>query len=248
MLIVANWKMHGLFEQARDLVEEVAGYISEENLPTRCVICPPATLIHATASWASVEDRLFVGGQDCHFETSGAYTGDVSAQMLKDAGATYAIVGHSERRQYHGESDAIVAKKASAALSAGLTPIICVGETLEQYQRNQTLAVIEAQTIASVPDNHTHHVIIAYEPVWSIGSGKVPGLGEIEIVHSAISAFLLEKKGIAPEQISVLYGGSVKADNAHEIMQIPDVAGLLVGGASLNAEEFCQILAASKGI
>jgi len=247
MHIIANWKMNGDSARALALTQEVSAYIGERELKAQCVLCPPATLIPTVAGACDHVPRLAVGGQDCHGEVSGAFTGDIAAAMLKDAGATYVIVGHSERRRYHGETDAVVAAKARAALQAGLIPVICVGETQEEYERHETLAVIEAQALACVPEGHRQKVIVAYEPVWSIGSGKLPGLGEIEIAHSAIAAVLLEKKGIAPEEISVLYGGSVNAGNAQSILQIPDVGGVLVGTASLNAGEFCQILAASQG-
>ena len=246
MHVVANWKMNGLFEPSRNLVEEVAGYVSEHAIAARVVICPPATLIHAVCSWASVMENIAVGAQDCHAQTHGSHTGDISPVMLGDAGAGYVILGHSERRAAHAETDAVVAAKAQAAIDAGLTPIICIGETREQYESNETLAVIEAQALASVPENYRQGVIVAYEPIWSIGTGKIPTLGEIEVVHSAIAAMLSEKKGIAPEEITVLYGGSVNASNAREIMNIPDVGGVLVGTASLNAQEFCEILAASQ--
>ncbi len=246
MYVVANWKMHGLFEAARGLSKEIVGCIDEKNIRATCVLCPPATLIHAVSGWVSSSEALFIGGQDCHTGSQGAFTGDISAPMLKDAGASYVLLGHSERRQNHGETDAQVAAKVEAVLQAGLTPIICIGETREQYEGNKTLAVLEAQALACVPEGHRQNVIIAYEPVWSIGSGKLPGLGEIEVVHSAIAAMLLEKKGIAPEEISVLYGGSVNAENARDILRIPDVGGVLVGTASLDADEFCTILAAAS--
>lgn len=246
MYVVANWKMHGLFEGARRLCEDVAGFISEQGIASQCVICPPATLIHAAASWVSVLENMHVGGQDCHAESRGAFTGDIAADMLRDAGAKFVILGHSERRRDHGETDAMVAAKAGAALAVGLTPIVCIGETREEYEGNRTLEVITAQALASIPAGHVRNVIVAYEPLWSIGSGKLPGLGEIEVVHSAIAAMLMEKKSIAPNEISVLYGGSVTAENAREIMQIPDVGGVLVGGASLETKEFCGILAAAQ--
>ncbi len=248
MHIVANWKMHGLFKAAQRLTEEVVGFVSEQKIEAQCIICPPATLIHAAASWVSVQENVHIGGQDCHSEHLGAYTGDCSAEMLKDAGAAYVIVGHSERRRDHGETDAMVAAKASAASAAGLTPIICIGESREDYDANRTIAVIEAQVAACVPDGYEGQVIIAYEPIWAIGSGKLPGLGEIEVVHSAIAATLMEKKSIASERISVLYGGSVNAANARSILEIPDVGGLLVGSASLETGEFCKILAATAEI
>lgn len=249
MYVIANWKMNGLRREAEVLARDVAEYLHgrEEESALECVICPPATLLHAVAGWAEAEEQVFaVGGQDCRAEAAGAYTGDISAAMLKDAGAEYVILGHSERRRHHGETDAQVAAKARAARAAGLIPVICIGETLEHHETHRTLEVIEAQTAASVPDGLKENVILAYEPVWAIGSGNVPGPGEIEVTHSAVIATLTEKKGIAPEQISVLYGGSVKAENAPDILRIPGVGGALVGGASLNAREFCRILAAVR--
>ncbi len=246
MYVVGNWKMHGLRAGAEGLTQDIAGYLRERHLGARCVLCPPVTLIAQVAEWVADIKSCDVGAQDCHTDIQGEYTGDVSAAMLVDAGARYVILGHSERRAHYGETDVTVKAKAQAAVDAGVTPIICVGESLEQYEANQTLSVVEAQAVACVPDQEMEEVIIAYEPIWAIGSGRMPTLGEIEVVHSAIIAFLAEKKGIAPERVSVLYGGSVKPVNAHEIMQIPDVGGVLVGGASLSADEFCQILAASE--
>lgn len=246
MYIVANWKMNGSHEAAREWMHSVSGHLRKEPFDGHCIVCPPATLLHEMGVWGEGTPGLTTGGQDCHTDFAGAFTGDVAAKMLKEVGASYVILGHSERRRYHGETDNIVAAKVKAALAAGVTPIVCVGETQEQYERNETLSVTESQALAAIADGQEGEVLVAYEPVWAIGSGKIPGLGEIEVAHSAIAAFLTEKKGIAPERISVLYGGSVNAGNAKEILRIPDVGGVLVGTASLDAAEFCHILDAGR--
>jgi triosephosphate isomerase len=247
MYVVGNWKMNGLREEAREVSHAVAHWMHQhEETTPECVLCPPATAFSEVRHALEGVPRSALGAQDASPEDGGAYTGELSAALLRDAGCGYVILGHSERRRYHQETDALVARKAAAVLRAGLHPIICVGESLGEYEANRTLPAVEAQALASVPDGHTQRVLIAYEPVWAIGSGKIPSLDEIEIVHGAIAAFLTEKKGIDPEQISVLYGGSVKSANAGEILRIPDVEGVLVGGASLNPEEFCCILAAAQ--
>jgi len=207
-------------------------------------ICPPATLVAAVGA-ALGGSAIGLGGQNCHAEQSGAFTGDISPEMLADAGASFVIVGHSERRAGHAETDAIVASKASAAYRAGLTPIICVGESLEQRDRGETLAVIAGQLAGSVPDAAaTTPTVIAYEPIWAIGTGRTPTTSQVAEVHQAMVATLEQRFGQAARGIRLLYGGSVKPENAHELMHVPGVDGALVGGASLKASDFLKIAAA----
>ncbi len=207
-------------------------------------ICPPATLL-ATVGAALDGSRVALGGQDCHSERSGAFTGDISPEMLADAGARFVIVGHSERRAGHAETDAMVAAKAIAAYRAGLTPIICVGESLEQRDRGETLAVINGQLAGSIPDAAaTSPTVIAYEPIWAIGTGRTPTTAQVAEVHQAMVAALERRFGPAARGIRLLYGGSVKPENARELMHVPGVDGALVGGASLKAGDFLKIAAA----
>ncbi|MFP7673266.1 triose-phosphate isomerase [Marivita sp. S0852] len=238
-LAAGNWKMNGVTAALGELdaLQEAA------SGPADVLICPPATLI-ATAS-AKAGD-LAIGGQDCHTARSGAHTGDLSAEMLKDAGATYVILGHSERRADHGETDALVAEKSRAAWSAGLTSIICVGETLDEREGGKTLDIIGMQLAASVPDGCTaENTVVAYEPVWAIGTGKVPTTAQIAEVHAFIRSSLIQRFGNSvASAIPVLYGGSVKAANAAEIFAVDDVDGALVGGASLKASDFAPIVRA----
>ena len=207
------------------------------------LLCPPATLI-AQMSAAARGSALKIGGQDCHPKPSGAHTGDLSAPLLKDAGASHVILGHSERRADHLETDALVRAKAEAALATGLITIICVGETEAQRDAGQTLNIIGAQLTASLPDTATAAtVVIAYEPVWAIGTGRTPTLGQIAEVHAFLRARLTERFPDAA-QMRLLYGGSVKPSNAAEIFAVPHVDGALVGGASLLAADFGAIVAA----
>jgi triosephosphate isomerase (TIM) len=191
------------------------------------------------------DSAVEVGGQDCHAETSGAFTGDVSAGMLADAGAGLVILGHSERRAMHGETDADVAAKVEAALAAGLEPIICVGETLEQREAGQAVAVVQAQIAGSLPNSLNNiPFAVAYEPVWAIGTGLTPTTAQIEEVHRAVRAAMVERLGETARSAPILYGGSVKPSNAGEILRTPEVGGALVGGASLKAEDFLAIIRA----
>ncbi|WP_304219549.1 triose-phosphate isomerase [Phenylobacterium aquaticum] len=240
-LIAGNWKMNGL---AASLAEAKATAAGLGDTTARVAICPPATLV-AQAVYALRGTTLAVGGQDCRAEASGAYTGDIAAEMLADAGATLVILGHSERRAGHGETDALVAAKAQAALRAGLEPIICVGETLEERKAGKALEIVTGQVRGSLPaDLAGKAFAVAYEPVWAIGTGLTPSTAEIEEVHLAIRAALVElfaAHGAAPP---ILYGGSVKPSNAAEILHAREVGGALVGGASLKAEDFLGIIAA----
>jgi triosephosphate isomerase len=243
-LIAGNWKMNGLaadLAQVDVLVSELA------NSPAACrvALCPPATLVHRMAE--RVRDGVVeIGGQDCSPELKGAFTGDVSAAMLADAGATLVIVGHSERRQGHGETDAVVAAKAQTAFEAGLAPIVCVGETLEQREAGQAVEVVRRQVMQSLPAALAgQSFAVAYEPVWAIGTGLTPTLQQIEEVHRAVRSAMIERLGLGVAAVPILYGGSVKPDNAADILAVPEVGGALVGGASLKAADFLGIIRAA---
>ena len=239
-LAAGNWKMHGL---AADLTEAraLAGALPAPR--AEVLLCPPATLLAPMAT-AVADSALALGGQDCHALEQGAHTGDVSAAMLADAGARYVILGHSERRADHGESDADVAAKVRAAWAAGLTAIVCLGETEAQRDAGETLSVIGAQLAGSLPDGASAaNTVIAYEPVWAIGTGRTPTLAQIAEVHAELRARLARRMADAAG-VRLLYGGSVKPGNAAEIFAIADVDGALVGGASLRATDFGAIVAA----
>ncbi|WP_170403352.1 triose-phosphate isomerase [Ruegeria arenilitoris] len=241
-LAAGNWKMNGTGTALSELETLTATHPS----PTvDILICPPATLIHRAAQ-AVQGSGVAIGGQDCHAEVSGAHTGDLSAEMLKDAGATSVIVGHSERREDHGEKDDDIRAKARAAMNAGLTAIICVGESLEQREAANTLDIIGGQLSGSIPDLATgENLVVAYEPIWAIGTGKVPTLEEIGEVHDFIRARLERRFGEGVgRSVRLLYGGSVKPDNAAEIFGVSNVDGALVGGASLKARDFSGIISA----
>ncbi|MDB5665595.1 triose-phosphate isomerase [Cypionkella sp.] len=240
-LAAGNWKMNG----NRAALAEVAALLAAHPTPAcDMLLCPPTTLLAEMATLAQ-GSALKVGGQDCHAKTFGAHTGDVSAAMLVDAGASYVILGHSERRADHGETDALVLAKAEAAIAAGLIAIICVGETEAQRDAGETLAVIGAQLDGSVPANATAAaLVLAYEPVWAIGTGRTPTLNQIAEVHNFLRARLTAHIGVEAANTRLLYGGSVKPSNAAEIFAVPDVDGALVGGASLKAADFGAIVAA----
>lgn len=243
-LIAGNWKMNGLRGSLGE-VEKLAGRLAAS--PPRCTvaICPPATLIEAVSRLASPAGIL-VGGQDCHAKANGAHTGDIAAPMLADLGARLVIVGHSERRADHGETDRIVRAKAQAALAAGLTPIICIGETLPEREAGQADAICSRQLLASVPDEASaQDVVIAYEPIWAIGSGRTPTLADIEEMHGSLRRQLIGRFGARGAAIRLLYGGSLKPANAREILAVANVNGGLVGGASLLADDFAVIISAA---
>jgi triosephosphate isomerase len=208
------------------------------------MLCPPATLI-AQMRWATKDSALKIGGQDCHPKPSGAHTGDISAEMLKDAGASAVIVGHSERRTDHGETDAMVRAKAEAARRAGLTAIVCVGETEAQRDAGETLAVVTRQLDGSLPDGEPADIVVAYEPVWAIGTGRTPGEDDIAEVHAHIRACLSGRFGEPGRSVRILYGGSMKPENAAAILKVKDVNGGLVGGASLKSADFLAIVQAA---
>ncbi|MCT4552781.1 MAG: triose-phosphate isomerase [Alphaproteobacteria bacterium] len=241
-LIAGNWKMNGLKEDVALLDALVKGVKSLDETKFQMVVCPPFTMT-AVACELTKDSSIKVGGQDCHTKDSGAYTGNVSAEMLEELGAEFVILGHSERRQYEKETDALVAEKADTALKQGLTPIVCVGEVLEDREAGKALDVVAAQVKASLPKaGNGDTVVIAYEPVWAIGTGKSATPADVKEMHDSI-AKVAEDMGYAG--VAILYGGSVKPETAEEILAIDSVGGVLVGGASLKADSFLAIASAS---
>jgi triosephosphate isomerase len=242
-LIAGNWKMNGLLAEGRALTTELMALLNRGVRPFDMLICPPATLLTtiATAARGSV---LQMGGQDCHSEIKGAFTGDISAEMLKDAGCSAVIVGHSERRTLHGETDEVVRNKALAAKRAGLTAIVCIGETLEQRDAGKTLSILETQALGSVPEgSRAASLVVAYEPVWAIGTGRTPSADDVAAAHAHIRKVLAQRMDNAAAT-RILYGGSVKPENAGALLGLEDVDGALVGGASLKAADFWAIATA----
>ena len=238
-LIAGNWKMFGL---AADLAEmEALAPHAARLTGLEFVLCPPATLI-AQAAWRLKGGVIGLGGQDCAPAQQGPHTGDVSAAMLKDAGAAWVILGHSERRRDHGESDALVRAKTEAALAAGLTPILCVGETIEERKAGAAASVVTRQLAQSVPDGAPASLVVAYEPVWAIGTGLTPSVAEIVEIHAVVRAALTARFGADGAAMRILYGGSVKPANAGEILALEGVDGALVGAASLKAADFGAIM------
>jgi triosephosphate isomerase (TIM) len=244
-LVAGNWKMNGT-EAALAEVTKLAGLLSAGRAPAcTIVLCPPSTLLDRLTK-AAAGSPIVTGGQDCHPAISGAHTGDISAQMLADAGARYVIVGHSERRANHGETDDLVRRKAEAALAAGLTPIICVGETEAERRGGIADAVVATQLEGSAPDQWADAgIVIAYEPVWAIGTGLTPTIADIAEMHDGIRALLLKRFGERGDTVHILYGGSMKPSNAAEILKVQNVNGGLVGGASLLANDFHAIISAA---
>jgi len=244
-LIAGNWKMNGLaaaLSEAAAVRDALPGLGGE---PPEAMICPPATLLAPLADLAK-GSALAVGAQDCHTAPAGAHTGDISAEMVKDAGGAAVIVGHSERRADHGELDRIVRAKASAAHRAGLTAIVCIGETKGERLSGLTLDVVRRQLAGSLPDaTDGTNTVVAYEPIWAIGTGLTPSPQDVAEVHAAIRAHLAQRFGDAGGRVRILYGGSVKPANARELLTLPDVNGALVGGASLKAEDFLAIIRAA---
>lgn len=243
--IVGNWKMNGtraMLSEARAIDRAATRFPG-----VQIALAPPFTLVHALRE---AVQEIGVGAQDCHVAASGAYTGDVSAPMLVDAGADFTIVGHSERRAMHGETDGIVRAKAEAAQEAGLSVIVCVGETEAQRDAGSAVSVVTGQLDNSLPqgENAATRLSVAYEPVWAIGTGRVPSTGDVAAMHSAIRARLTEIYGEAGAEVRILYGGSVNAGNAAELLAVPEVGGALVGGASLTAESFTAIIGAAGAL
>ena len=242
-LIAGNWKMNGLKASSAEFEAMLAGapgVAAKADL----LVCPPATLIAAFAEKARGSKTLAFGAQDCHPKASGAHTGDLSAAMLADAGASAIIVGHSERRADHGESDALVRQKTEAVWRAGLTAIICVGETRQQRDAGQALDICRGQLDLSLPDQaRADNLVVAYEPVWAIGTGLTPTVGDVQQIHKFIRDFLIARFNGEGARTRILYGGSVKPSNAAELMAVANVNGALVGGASLKAADFLAIAA-----
>jgi len=242
-LIAGNWKMNGLLAEAMTLAKAVAA--GAGGLPCDLLVCPPATVIRPLAGTLA-GTPVAVGGQDCHGAASGAHTGDIAAAMLRDAGATWVILGHSERRNDHAETDAQVAAKVAAAVAAGLAPIVCVGETEAERLAGRQEAVVGAQLIGSLPRDFAG--VVAYEPVWAIGTGRTPTEADVAAMHGFIRATLLAHLGGAGRGVRILYGGSVKPSNAGLLMALPEVGGALVGGASLVAADFLAIARAAVAL
>lgn len=243
ILIAGNWKMNGLMTNGTALAKEVATEVKKLG-KTECefLVCPPFTLLTSVKK-ALRGSKVALGAQDCHVADKGAHTGDISPMMLKDIGCSYVIVGHSERRADHAESNELIRQKAQAAYKAFLKAVICIGETGAQRDAGQTIAVCTKQIEESVPDEaNASNTVIAYEPVWAIGTGKTPTAAEVQEIHAAIRKVVAKKlgKGIA-NKMRLLYGGSVKPSNAAELLALPDVDGALIGGASLKAPDFMGI-------
>lgn len=242
-LIAGNWKMHGLTADGLALARAVAA--GGAGLGAELLVCPPATLVAAVAA-AMQGGPVAVGGQDCHAAPKGAYTGDIAAPMLADAGARFVILGHSERRANHAESDAMVRAKAEAAIAAGLTPVVCVGEPEADRLAGRAEEVVAAQLAGSLPEGFgAAGGVVAYEPVWAIGTGRTPTEADIAAMHAMIRARLTAAFPQQGAGLRILYGGSVKPSNAVSILAIPHVDGALVGGASLVAEDFLAIARAA---
>ncbi len=239
-LIAGNWKMNGLLAEALGLAGDVAA--GAEGLSCDLLVCPPATVIEPVVAELAGAP-IAVGGQDCHQAASGAHTGDVSAAMLRDAGATWVILGHSERRTNHAETDALVRAKVAAAVAAGLAPIVCVGETEAERLAGQQESVVGARLAGSLPAGFAG--VVAYEPVWAIGTGRTATEADVAAMHGFIRAVLLRHLGAAGRGVRILYGGSVKASNAASLLALPEVGGALVGGASLVAADFLAIARAA---
>ena len=242
-LIAGNWKMNGLKASSAEFEAMLAGapgVAAKADL----LVCPPATLIAAFAEKARGSRTIAIGAQDCHPKASGAHTGDLSAEMLADAGASAIIVGHSERRADHGESDALVRQKTEAVWRAGLTAIVCIGETQHQRDAGQALDICRGQLDLSLPDQaRADNLVVAYEPVWAIGTGLTPTVGDVQQIHKFIRGFLIARFNGEGARTRILYGGSVKPSNAAELMAVENVNGALVGGASLKAADFLAIAA-----
>ena len=238
-LAAGNWKMNG----TRASLSEVKAINAElDDTDPAVVICPPVSLLIPACD---IGGKISIGAQDCHMVSSGAHTGDISANQIADTGATYVIIGHSERRTDHGETSDMIKAKAQAAHKAGLIAIVCIGETLAEREAGETLNVLGQQMSGSIPDGATsQNTVIAYEPVWAIGTGLVPTLDQIDEAHRFMRAELLTALGADAQNISLLYGGSVKGSNADDIFSVADVDGALVGGASLSAHDFVPIIKA----
>ncbi|WEX87300.1 triose-phosphate isomerase [Sinorhizobium garamanticum] len=243
-LVAGNWKMNGTrasLDQIKAMAEGVKGSLSEK---VETLICPPATLLYVATALCD-DSPLMIGAQDCHQKQSGAHTGDISAEMIADCFGTHVIVGHSERRTDHAESDALVRAKTEAAHAAGLVAIVCIGETGEERKGGKTLDILKRQLAESLPDGATaENTVVAYEPVWAIGTGLTPTASDVEEAHAFMRSELVSRFAAAGGKMRILYGGSVKPGNAKELMSVANVDGALIGGASLKAEDFLAIYGA----
>ncbi len=240
-LIAGNWKMNGLRSSMAEFEAMLAG-APQLSAKADLLVCPPATLVATLAEKARESKVLAIGAQDCHPKSSGAHTGDISAEMLADAGAKAIIVGHSERRADHGEGDLLIRQKAEAAWRAGLTAIVCIGETQQQRDAGETLDICRGQLNLSLPDgSRATSLVVAYEPVWAIGTGLTPTVADVEQIHGFIRELLNARFKDEGSRIRILYGGSVKPSNAAELLAVTNVNGALVGGASLKAADFLAI-------
>jgi triosephosphate isomerase len=248
--LAGNWKMHKTIAEATQAARELSNLVGIVRDRVQIAVAPTFTALYAVAKQLE-GSNVAVAGQDCHWEPQGAFTGEVSAAMLKDAGAAFVIIGHSERRQHFHETDVSVNKKVGAALKAGLTPIVCVGETLEEREGGRTLDVVHRQLrggLAGFAAGDIGHVVLAYEPVWAIGTGKTATSAQAQEVHSSIRVVLTEMfSGKVALGVRIQYGGSVKPENIAELMAKPDIDGALVGGASLKPEDFAKIVKAAQG-
>jgi triosephosphate isomerase (TIM) len=243
-LIAGNWKMNGLRSDGLALAADLAQRLHRDTLGCDLLVCPPATLLLAVGA-ALAGSGIALGGQDCHAEPCGAHTGDIGAPMLKDAGCSHVILGHSERRTDHHESDALIRAKVKAARAAGLIAILCVGETAQQRDAGRALDVVSSQLEGSLPDGMTAaQLVVAYEPVWAIGTGRTPTAADVAAVHAHIRA-QLKRRVAGAASVRLLYGGSVKPENAAELLHVAEVDGALVGGASLKAADFWAIARAA---
>ena len=244
-LVAGNWKMNGLTSDALDRAQAICAKAGD-GLPCDVLVCPPATLI-GTMTRAFQDSGITLGGQDCHAEDSGAYTGDVAAPMLADLGCSHVIVGHSERRRDHAESDALIASKAAAAHRAGLVPIICLGESATEREEGRASDVVSAQLAGSLPPGATpDNTVVAYEPVWAIGTGNTATPTDVAEIHALLRQQLVAALGEDGSNVRLLYGGSVNAGNADELLSVDHVNGALVGGASLKPDDFWAIVSAGR--
>lgn len=247
-IIAGNWKMNGTFAGLAEYAQEMQQAMQDMDLTgADLIVCPPFPLIRPlidALAGALGDAGVGVGAQDCDAHRKGAHTGDVSADLLAEAGARYVILGHSERRTDHGESSSAVRDKVRAVMAAGMTPIVCVGETEAEREAHEAETVVRAQLAGSLPEDFTG--IVAYEPIWAIGSGKIPEEADVAGMHQTIRGFLKRRFAGTGEAMPILYGGSVKPDNAEALLAIPEVGGALIGGASLRASEFVAIAAAAK--
>jgi triosephosphate isomerase len=247
-LVAGNWKMNGTSASLAELRSIANGFMSGLDAEADGLVCVPATLI-ARAAEVAKSSPVRIGGEDCHEKETGAYTGDISAEMVQDAGASHVIVGHSERRQYHAETDAAVAAKAAAAWRAGLVAVICIGETADERKAGETLKILSRQVEGSVPSSATAaNTVVAYEPVWAIGTGLTPTAQDVADAHAHIRAELAKRVGGEAAKMRILYGGSVKPSNAVELLGVANVDGALVGGASLKAVDFLGIAEAYRSM